>query len=570
MLAILSVLPLLAVAPVPQPALAAREYAFDLWDWTPPCRDLSKFRQWADDLKRIGFTHLEISAPWNRLEPRPGEYDLSFVADRLAVAREHGLGLRVRINSYYAGATPAWLECDRWRDAQGAEPFRIPSINDERFWARFGPLCTAIARRFRGLGILYSPFIGVHAELKWSEWWSYDPSSMALWRRSVSGSRPQWLRRVVGDSPLPETPPSPPPDTSGRPDSSAHSIALIAFREQSWREAVRRFARAIHDGDPGACVSAPLGESYRRQSAQMSNLDYWGLTRGAGQVVHSYDFFWHAGQEPWYAGASVAAFQGITGLPVSFEFDGPNLFDPLGYTESGLLAIGDAALAAGAGIKVANYSYSERLPSSWPFLVEMGKRVAAANARPADQAPKGRTVLLFVSKWANYGYRESVEWLHDAQFGAWKMLRERGFPVRFICEDNLTEDLRGYRGLYAAFSPPDLMPEEDRQRLKTLSSELPSVVEVPGTPPLAQDGPLPEGLGPDGAFPVTAPGLPVAPCPAQPSDRGVEARWNGQPLLWSKGPRVLAGFPLAYVWLRGADRPAMDRLLDRALKVLGP
>lgn len=67
---------------------------------------------------------------------------------------------------------------------------------------------------------------------------------------------------------------------------------------------------------PGRPISAPLGESYRRQSASMANLDYWGLTRAAAQVVHSYDFFWHAKDPAWMAAASVDAFQGITGLPV--------------------------------------------------------------------------------------------------------------------------------------------------------------------------------------------------------------------------------------------------------------
>src|SRR5262249_50883240 len=156
------------------PARAAqppREFSIDLWDWTAPCRDLPTFKRWASDMKSIGVTRIEISAPWNLLEPKPGEYDLSFIADRFAVAQSLGLGMRVRLNSYWGGATPSWFTGDRWRDFDGHDPVGTPtpvSISDERFWQHFAPLCTKLAEKFRGEDIYFSPFLGVHAELKWS------------------------------------------------------------------------------------------------------------------------------------------------------------------------------------------------------------------------------------------------------------------------------------------------------------------------------------------------------------------------------------------------------------------
>src|SRR5438477_13094183 len=83
-----------------QEAHVPREFSFDLWDWTGPCRDLNQFRVWAKDLKSIDVTRLEISAPWNLLEPEPNQYDFSFIAERLAIAKSLGLGLGIRINSY--------------------------------------------------------------------------------------------------------------------------------------------------------------------------------------------------------------------------------------------------------------------------------------------------------------------------------------------------------------------------------------------------------------------------------------------------------------------------------------
>ena len=473
---------------------AGREFSLDLWDWTAPCRDLPTFKIWATDLKRIGVTRVEISAPWNLLEPRPGEYDLSFIADRLAICKSLGLGMRIRINSFYYGATPAWYRGDFWQDFDGHPPVGTPlppSIADERFWGSYGPLCTKIAAAVKGEDVYLNAFIGVHAELKFGDWWSYDASSMAKWRE-VMRDRPGWLIEVAGDAVLPERP-SIPRDTTGMPDNSPVSKAWIAFREELWREAIKKFTAAVRAGDANAKVSSPLGESFRRESAKFANLDYFGLSRGADQIVHSYDFYWHTKDDSWHAAAAVAAFRGITGIEnVAFEFDGPNLIQNLGYDEAHLLRIADAAVAQGAGLKTSNYSYYE-IPSKYPILARFAEKTTSAKLSATAPAKRERTVLLFLSKWTNYCYREPTEWVNDAQFGAWRMLTSHDIPVRIICEDNLDEDLSHYRGIYVAFSPPELIPHAPRAKLESLQQPLPSVVELrqaPPQPPTAADGSL--------------------------------------------------------------------------------
>ncbi|HZZ41959.1 MAG TPA: hypothetical protein VFE58_03415 [Tepidisphaeraceae bacterium] len=462
---------------------AQREFSLDMWDWTTPCSDLPTFTKWAADLQSIGVTRIEISAPWNRLEPTPKHYDLSYIADRLAIAESHHLGLRVRINSFYSGATPSWLQCAHELDIAGKPPLGswiIPSINDPAFWSSYAPLCTAIARQFKGHDILFNPFIGMHAELKWSDWWEYDPASLNLWKQAIHAApRPDWLSRVVGDAPLPEIPPIA-PHTKGTPDTSPATLAHIAFREHSYRNAVAQFVAAIHAGDPLAKISVPLGESYRSQSAEMSNLDYFGLSLGASQIVHSYDFFWHYKDAPWYAAASVAAFHGITRLPIQFEFDGPFLFEQLHYTTDTVTTLAQSAMSQGAGLKAANYSGSPKLPHEWPALLNFAK--LCSTAPPPTDPPANQSILLFISKWANYSYREPTPWLHDAQFGAWKMLTDQHLPVRIICEDNLPEDLTHYKAIYIAFSPPALLPPADRASLSHLASTLPSITELSTTP----------------------------------------------------------------------------------------
>jgi hypothetical protein len=241
--------------------------------------------------------------------------------------------------------------------------------------------------------------------------------------------------------------------------------------------------------------------------------------------VHSYDFSWHAGDDPQHASAAVTAFRGITGVDnIAFEFDGPKI------DQSYQFRIAEAALSQGAGLKAANYSYEQRLPSSWPVLVEFGK--LAARPPPKIQPPaREQTVLLFLSKWANYSYRERDEWLHDAQFGAWFMLSSRHLPVRIICEDNVDEDLSRYRGVYVAFSPPELLPRSRRERLAALFEKMPAVVELSAAP---EQRPTTRPVG----------------------HAAVDAdRW------------ITLNYPLAYHWFRG-DRAACKDLLDVCVRFL--
>ncbi len=528
------------------------EISFDIWDWTAPCRDIETFGAWVTDLAAIGVTRVEISVPWRVVEPEPGHIDLQWLDERVAVSMRHGLGMRLRINSYYAGAVPDWYDGAVWQAEEGRNtPPTVPSIADERFWAHYAALCTAIAERYRGKDMQYNAFIGIHAELKWGDWWHYDEAALARWREAIEAPRPDWLRDVADDAaPLPARPPIPQP-TQGLPDTDPATRAVIAFREWLWRDAVRRFTEAIRTGDPDAVISAPLGESYRIGSAQMGNLDYWGLTRGANHVVHSYDFFQHGDDGAWEAGAAVAAFRGITGLPVCFEYDGEQSTLGLGYSIPHLLALGRQAARAGAGLKVANYSYLETLPSEHvllPQLITLWQSPAPRNAFvPDHDKNREETVLLFFSKWSNYSYREPAGeqgfgWLHDAQFGMYKLFQDLGIPTRIICEDNLDEDLSGYRALVMALSPPALMPQSAQEKLAALT--LPRIADYEDIPPLRNDNMPQKATG------IADVALTCAAAPIGPADLSHLEGWqhelqadNMSLAAWRPG-HVILGYPV--------------------------
>lgn len=451
------------------------ELSLDIWDWTPPAKDLTLWKQWCQDFKNLGGTRIELSVPWNIMEPKPGQIELGWLIDRLAICEQLGLGMRLRINSYYAGCVPDWYDGDLWASAPGQPPcqFKMPSIADDRFWSHFGPLCTAIARAVKGKDVLLNNFTGVHAELKFADWWSWDPSCLRVWQDAVQ-KRPTWLKRVCGNAPLPQIPVVP-SQTNGLPDITPESRGTIAWRQQLWRDASQRFVTACRKGDPKAQISCPLGESFRKLSAHMSNQDYWGCTRNANQVVHSYDFFWHPGSTPiWHVRAVVQAFQGITGLPVCFEFDSPTTIRNAGYTEEIQKRVAEEVVSAGGGLKIANYSYVSALPSACALVTHSGRLVR--NRRmdlPRWNEPN--TVLLLMSNWVTYCYREQQEWLHDAMFGWWKLLTDAGLTVRIICEENLGEDLSRYRGLVLPYLPDGVLPTDSVKALGALT--IPRFVE---------------------------------------------------------------------------------------------
>ena len=537
---------------------ARREYSIVLWNWTAPCANLNTFRRWARDGKHIGVTTITISVPWNKLEPQRGRYEFSYIARRLASAHKLGLRLRVLINTYYNGVRPGWLKVDNWRGPHGHTlPNSPASINDPRFWKAWEPLCTRLAAKFRGRHVIWSPFIGPDGELKYGGWATFDQASLRLWRKSIAAHlRPGWLKRVVGGARLPATPPMPGP-THGLPDRNPADRAFIAFRQHTWRVAVRRFVRAIRQGDPHGFISVPLGESYRSQSAKFANLDYYGLSRGANEIVHSWDFYMHSAAHPhehqaWEAAASIAAFQGITGLPALFEFDSPATMRNDGFSTPLLEHIArDVLQCGGHGFQAANFSYFHQMPSQYPFLAFFGKILSETPAYAP--APPNRTVLLFVSKWADYSYRESTDWLHQAQFGAWRMLRRNGYAVRFICEDDLRENLTGYRGLYVAFSPPQLIPPYESARLAKLEHAIPSIVEEPGIPAV-KPGRMNTYTAhtPIGRLMTSDVHLPVAPMK--------------KVLRTGPGRRVVLGYPLGYMWICGHDHPAQQRALKWAIQ----
>ena len=540
---------------------AKRQYSLVLWNWTQPCSNLQTFTDWVSNFKSIGGTTITISVPWNQLEPQQGQFNFSYISQRLAITQSHGMNLKVEINSYYSGAQPSWLNtCDFWGGNGQPIAGSPASYADANFSNAYDALSTNIAAEFKGDGITYTPFIGPDAELKYGGWSTYDPASLQLWQQSVNASiRPSWLTNAVGDAPLPQTPPVPGP-THGTPDQIPADTAFIAFRQHILRTTEANFVNAIHAGDPGAQVSVPLGEGYRAESAQFANQDYYGLSLGANAIAHSWDFNMHSSANPslhqsWQAAASVAAFEGISGLPTTFEFDSPTTMQAAGFSTTNIENIGSDVLAAGGnGFQVANFSYYSKLPSQYPYLVALGKELQSAPS-PA-QPPPDHTILLFLSNWANYDYRESTQWVYQAQFGAWRMLEQNGYAVRIINESDLSQNLSGYRGLYVAFSPPQLLPSTDAAKLYRLESSIPTIIEYGAIPGLKSQAGDTYATSSFGTVMTTDSALPIMPL--------------SRTFVTGPGNIMTIGYPLGYMWAFQND-PAQESAFQLAAQdTFGP
>jgi hypothetical protein len=102
-----------------------------------------------------------------------------------------------------------------------------------------------------------------------------------------------------------------------------------------------------------------------------------------------------------------------------------------------------------------------------------------------------------------------------------------------ISEDNLGENLKGYKGLVLAFSPLELMPRKDRDAL--VKTKLPMVVDVMQVPA------------------------------APPKELIKISNWDGL-LITDRQHRTIIGYPLGYYYLHGADPVVCRQIMQNAMK----
>ncbi len=461
---------------------APYQYAFTIWNWDSAYRDLDAFKAQVDACVAHGFTLMEVGAGWMDCEQVEGKFDFSMVEERVKYVRSKGLGVRLRLN---VADWPEWFTPERYRNPDG-EPFAhrggFPSVFNETNRARQLRFAGELARHFQGQGLTYTPGFSVHMEVKFAAWNTYEDSAVKAFRDWLAGRygnievlNAAWRTELDNFDQV--TAPVP-PGTDGEPSLDAASNDWIRFRSFGLAEWVRLFSATVCAKDATARISVPLGESFRRDSAAFANHDYWGYSRPADEVVHSYDFFWHGPDGIRNAQTAAATMVGITQRPCVFEIDGPYLFDRFGYTPEKYIAAARHALDGGAaGIQVTNWGSTNIAGQEW--MSEVGRLVRTHAEKGAWTLPGPAPVLYYVSKWQNYCFRESSEWVHDRQFAFWLELAEAGIPARIVTDDNVLHERLSADVMVLPFDV--LIDAPVRERLLTFSQEMRMIAdESPG------------------------------------------------------------------------------------------
>lgn len=454
------------------------QYAFTLWNWEHGYRDMPFFRGQVDACADAGFTLIELGAGWPDCEPEPGVFDFSMIDERVDYIHGKGLKIRLRVDVSH---WPDWFEPELFRNPDGTVflPERgYPSVFSDENRTHQYRFAGELARHFANRGITFTPGFSVHMEVKFAAWNSYEAPARSAFRRWLQGHYGNIgeLNRAWGtafdhfgaiEPPLPEP-------TSGEPDLSPDVRDWIVFREQALRDWVEGFAHIVRTNDPSARISVPLGESYRREAAAFANLDYWGYSRAADEVVHSYDFFWHGPAGKAHVQTAIAVMKGITQRPVVLEIDGPYASEHFGYTTEDYESIGQMARAAGAsGIQVTNWGSVDVRTQDWMRRLGTHLRETVFSADTQTSFP----VFYYVSKWLNYSFRESDEWLYDRQFGLMASLRAAGISARVVTDETLlTEPITG--GLLLIPYAP-VIDAAVRERIRTLSYGMRVLAESP-------------------------------------------------------------------------------------------
>ncbi len=416
-----------------------------IWNWTEDGRNFDRFRERVAQGKAAGCDTIEATIGWRDVETVDGVFDFTEADRRIEEVGRQGLKLRVRLNFTYLANWPAWHAPALMTGLNGETPTHVLSPFDEKTNDLRDRFTEAVARHFRGRGIVWVAGLGMHLEVKYGAWISYEPPARAAFRRWL-GDRYGKVAALNGEAgtsykSFEEVEPPEMKPTEEVPDLDPLRLLFLQFREDGLARQADRFAESIRRGDPGGRVAVMLGESWRREGAAFANQAYWRYARLADEVLHSYDFYMNPHDDPLPARRAVQFFRGMTAKPVSFEIDGPFMFDHLKWKYDQVLPVAWAAVAGGAGgFNLANY---ETDPANFPFVKPLAE--LTQSSAPPKEAPSSER-LFYVSKWTFYTLRQKDESLRARVYKHLAAVEAKHGPFRVVSDENLLTE-------------PDLKPE---------------------------------------------------------------------------------------------------------------
>ncbi len=430
----------------------------------------SRWYEYVDESKDIGYNTISLDIPWGQVEREPGVFDFKRFDDLIAYAANRG---------YYLQLKPWWVRCSypMWvcpaleqecHPAEGKTWAPQLTFADPELTVRIAQYSSEIARRYRDYpNVFYTPVCGPSAEMEYSHGQYCDYGSAATARFA------QWLERKYGkiaqlnqawgsehaDFAAAKAPHLGNKAKRDSPDLDPPFLDFMAFREDMLKELMTSIHAAMKAADPNCQLGIQVGRTHdgpMLAKRGTPGIHYWAQpyewiiadpqpqkrTDSAGYIV---DFI--------RAGNKTPAVEQTTYKSYS---DDPAAFWE--FTWQVWRHGGPLMLIANC----APYSDAEGIQTS---------RKSAAQVHAVAKLNRSKTAM-FVSKWELYTWHRGERWLDLRR--AYKRLSNDGQLVIDVINGDMIRNVPGLLNRYDRIVVPyaDVIDEQANAALGNHADKL--------------------------------------------------------------------------------------------------
>jgi hypothetical protein len=436
----------------------------------------SRWYEYVDESKGIGYNTISLNIPWGQVEREPGVFDFERFDDLIAYAANRG---------YFLQLKPWWVRCSYpvWvcpaleqecHPAEGKTWAPQLTFADRELTARIARYAGEIARRYRGYpNVVYTPVCGPSAEMEYShgQYCDYGPVAAARFAK--------WLERKYGrvvklnqawGSEHADLATARAPHLGNKaerelPDLDPAFLDFMAFREDMLRELTTQIYAAMKAADPACQLGIQVGRTH----------DGPLLAKRGTPGIH----YWAQPYEWIIADPQPQKRTDIAGYIVDFIRTGNKI----------------------PGVEQTTYeSYADDPAVFWEFTWQVwqhgGPLMLIANCAPHSDAEGIHTsrksaeqtgkvakfdhpkTAMFVSKWELYAWHRGNRWLDCRR--AYKRLTDDSKFVIDVINGDMINNVPGLLDRYDKIVVPygDVIDEGEDAALTAHRDKL--VIETPG------------------------------------------------------------------------------------------
>ncbi len=435
----------------------------------------SRWYEYLDESKKIGYNTISLDIPWGEVEREPGVFDFKRFDDAIAYATNRG---------YFLQLKPWWVRCSypiwvspaleqQCHPADGETWAPQLAFADPDLTARIARYCAEIAKRYRGYpNIVYTPVCGPSAEMEYShgQFCDYGPAATARFAQwlmtkydTIAQLNQAWGtdHAVFADARAPYLGHS---AKRALPDLDPAFLDFMAFREDMLKELMTQIHTAMKAADPDCRLGIQVGRTHDGPMVAKRatpGIHYWAQpyewiiadpqpqqrTDSAGYII---DFIRAGNKTP---GVEQTTYESYADDPAAFwEFTWQT------WQHGGPLML------------IANCA-----PHSDANGIHISRR-CAEQIRKVSQFDPPKTAL-FVSKWELYAWQAGERWLDCRK--AYNRLTHNGEQVIDVINGDMLDNVPGLLDRYDRIVVPygDVVDERERAALAAHANKL--VIESP-------------------------------------------------------------------------------------------